>query len=75
MNANLKTIVESGKWNINVIEKQIRDYCFNTNLEIIKLENIKTEFLMRKLYVNIKGEANKLEKIKNYLHKITFDLN
>ena len=75
MEAILKTTVESGKWNINSIENQIKEYAFNNNLEVIQLESVKTDLIMKKLYINIKGEVSKLEVIKSYLHKIAFDLN
>jgi len=61
----LKTYVESGTSNINLIENEVRKFCFENNIRTITLEQRKSSWLMKILYIELEGDYNNLNLLKN----------
>lgn len=71
----LKTWVEGNTSNINSIENEIRKFCFENNITIITLEQRKSEWLMRTLYIELKGDYASLDAIKKYFIRLEKESN
>ncbi len=69
--AKLKTYVEGGSSIINFTENEIRKFCFNNNVEIVTLEQRKSEWLMKTLYIELKGAYSMLESIEKFLKNLS----
>jgi len=66
MITTLKTTTESNRIIINGIEREIRKYCFNNNIEILNMFQEK-RIIMSTLSFELKGELYRLNIIKKYL--------
>jgi hypothetical protein len=71
LKSTLKTTIKSSKANINIVENRIRIFCFGNDVKIIHLYQTKAEWLIRNLHIQLEGDIDDIDAIKNYLEKIS----
>jgi hypothetical protein len=67
----LNTTIKSSKANINIVENRIRIFCFDNDVKIIHLYQTKAKWLIRNLHIQLEGDIDDIDAIKNYLEKIS----